>query len=503
MTLRIRIMASMASMALLLVVIFGVGFHIYVGSATVATLQRILNARAYRAQQLLEGNKFVLATSGSQVKPEEDQSIVQIINRSGELQYTTAAAGGLPLISRMTVKDISHPTFQEVSIRNGRSKLLLLVEPASSASNEVVLVGTSMDQTQDSVSLVDQLLWLFGGLAILLTVVGAGITATFVLRPVARMQREAVRLSECGLDIRLPDPCTRDELADLAVTLNSFLDKLSTSQEIRERFVASASHELRTPLAGMRAELETRDVATSSSDEALLQRLERRVGYLGAIVDGLLLIAEGQAGSLPLQSVEVDLEAVVSNALSTIAPLAAMSDVLLVLDAQIVARVFVDPVRIEQVVENLLSNAVRYSPPGSAVTVSLLPAKAGVIMSVRDHGVGLPAGLERTVFEPFVRVQNGEHSLSRGSGLGLSIVEFIVGAHGGTVKLENHPDGGALATVWLPIGSSFSGDIDNRSWFSANSSTADETVPVSSELIGSKRNGARETNVIGGKLGKI
>lgn len=450
MALRLRIMASMAFISLVLVVISAIGFHLYVNASTMATLQRILHARALRAQQALGTGRYTLSNAGESARATVDQSIVQIVSRQGQLRYTTVAAGTRVLLPSGAIADISVPRFQQVMVPGKKNALLILAEPAKRTPGEVIVVGTSTDQIHDSVSLLDQLLWGLGGLAIVLTVVGAGVAATFVLHPVERMQRQAVALSGSGLHGRLVDPGTHDELASLADTLNRFLDELAASGETRERFIASASHELRTPLAGMRAELETRGVAKHSSDEALLQRLERRVEHLSTLTEGLLAIAEGQVGVLPLQRSAIDLESVVATALSRIVPVAARSNLVLVLDSDGVPPVTADVVRIGQVVENLVSNAVNHAPNGSIVTVGLSQAGAGVSLSVRDQGSGLPEGLGRTVFEPFVRGHTERHAHPGGSGLGLSIVELIVSAHGGIVTLENHPCGGAIATVWLP-----------------------------------------------------
>jgi signal transduction histidine kinase len=450
-------MASMALLSIVLVVVSGVGFHMYVGSATIATLQRILHARALRAQQAVEQGHYRLLPLGSSTKPVVDQSIVQIVTRSGHLNYTTAAAGTHVLIPRRVLSGLVRPLYQQVTLPGVKNALLILAEPVTGHAHDVILVGTSTDQSHDSVALVDQLLWVLGGLAIMLTVAGAGVAATFVLRPVGRLHRQAVVLSTSGPDLRLEDPGTHDELASLARTLNQFLDELANSQAMRERFIASASHELRTPLAGMRAELETRAVAEAPSDEALLQRLERRVAHLVVLAEGLLAIAEGQVGTLALNRRRIDLEPVVAGALSSLASVADRSQVVVVLDAEATPTILGDAVRLEQVVQNLVINAIHHAPPNSPVTVSLAPLAGGVVLSVRDVGAGLPEGLGNAAFEPFVRGSVEHHAHPIGSGLGLSVVALIVHAHQGTVTLENHPNGGALATIWLPGESSLLG----------------------------------------------
>ncbi len=461
---RLRIAMSMGIVTTLLVIAAGFAFRAYVGTATKATLERTLHSRMQRLQAALRQGLVPLAPPSAPARPALDQSIIQVISRSGQLLYTTGTAGTSPLLSTQYLAKVESAGYRQIQAGHARNPILLLAEPSSSKTGEIVVVGASTDQIHDSLAFVDQLLWGGGLLAILLATLGAGLAAGVVLRPVERMRRQAAMLSLGDSRAQLADPGTGDELAKLAATLNDFLARLHETTGRQRRFISAASHELRTPLAGMRAELETRSPAASDKDEALLQRLDRRVAHLVSLAEGLLRIAEGQGDELALDISPTDLEAVISAALVALTPLAGAKEVALVLDATIVPTLWLDRVRITEVVENLVVNAIRHAPVASTVEVGLRAERETAVISVRDHGQGVPESMLPRIFEPFARGPQEHGRGPRGSGLGLSLVQLLVLAHRGSVSLVNHPEGGALAEVRLPLaeGPQEGGRTDDR-----------------------------------------
>ncbi len=458
MTMRLRMALTMGLLAMVLVVAMGIGFHAYVGMATRATLERTLHSRIQRVQAAVRQGLVSLASPGGPVKPVLDQSIVQVMNRQGRLLYTTGTAGTAPLLPRAALSGLQGAHYEQILPQGAHNPVLLLAEPVPGAGGEIVMVGASTDQIRDSLALVDQLLWVGGALAVLLAALGAGLAAGVVLKPVERMRRQAASLSLGDSDVKLADPGTKDELAQLAHTLNDFLARLHEVAVVQREFIAAASHELRTPLAGIRAELETRPPAGNQQDEALLRRLDRRVTHLITLTEGLLRIAEGHRGDLALDLSHADLEAVVSGALVALTPLASARKVGLVLNAEVVPRLWMDSVRIAEVVENLVVNAIHHAPAGSAVEVEIRADRESVILAVRDHGEGIPEELRPRIFEPFARGTGEHRRRPESSGLGLSLVLLLVTAHNGSVDISNHPDGGALAEVRLPVAGGWPSD---------------------------------------------
>jgi signal transduction histidine kinase len=251
------------------------------------------------------------------------------------------------------------------------------------------------------------------------------------------MRREAAAVSSSEPRRRLPVPGTGDELARLATTLNSMLDRLQEALEREHQFVDDASHELRTPLATLRAEIDL--ALTRSRDaaelEAALRSAQEDVVSLQRLADDFLLLARTRGGRIPIRRVETSLAELTARSVQTVAGQASAADVTIAVDAPEVA-VDLDPDRIEQALRNLLENAIRHARPGTAVRVVAQRREGFTRFVVTDHGPGFRPDLLSRAFEPFAR-GDVETSGPVGAGLGLSIVRAVAEAHGGSASAEN------------------------------------------------------------------
>lgn len=228
---------------------------------------------------------------------------------------------------------------------------------------------------------------------------------------------------------------------------------LMRAMQIKEDFVASVSHELRTPLASVLGHLEMlaeRDDLPAGVQRQLLV-IERNALRLRSLVSDLLQVAQANDGGLKLKRTEVDLVALVDEAVEAARRQAEASGLILVTDTPPRLVASVDGERLRQVVDNLVSNAVKYSENGGTVTVGLQREDHLVRLRVTDTGIGLDEGEMEQVFSWFVR---GEQAVKRhipGSGLGLNIVSTIVAAHDGEVTVESTPGRGSTFQVTLPL----------------------------------------------------
>jgi signal transduction histidine kinase len=230
-------------------------------------------------------------------------------------------------------------------------------------------------------------------------------------------------------------------------------EELTAAIAARDAFLSVAAHELKTPVTSLRAYAQlllrdTRRQRTIATDrlESALTTIERQTGKLNHLVERLLDTAQIQAGKLLLQPARTDLVALVRSAL---AEQDEGADHRFVVDGSERLEATVDPVRFEQVVTNLLTNAVKFSPEGGVITVRLgREADGGVQLCVSDEGVGVPLDQREAVFDRFHQAHGGRH-LS-GMGLGLFIAREIVELHGGTVRVEEPEGGGARFVVLLP-----------------------------------------------------
>jgi signal transduction histidine kinase len=281
--------------------------------------------------------------------------------------------------------------------------------------------------------------------------------STRALRPVGRIIDELEAITDGrSLHRRLPAPHGQaEELARLAAALNSLLARLETSFSALRRFVADASHELKTPLTVMRAGVEHALTDPKTAPEALLPLEETLQGvrHMTELVDALLTLARVDEGRLELHREPVDLDEVLTEVYETAQILGegAGVDVVLEVPEQPVV-VEADRARLRQLVMNLADNAVKYTPPGGKVWISLAATLEAASISVRDTGIGIAPGDVGRVFDRFwradlARSRTGERP---GIGLGLSISKWIAEAHGGSIAATSRPGRGSTFTVTLP-----------------------------------------------------
>jgi two-component system OmpR family sensor kinase len=294
-------------------------------------------------------------------------------------------------------------------------------------------------------------------LLLLIASVGGYFLAGRSLSPVAAMSARAAEISSTNLNERLPVGPRRDELSALALVVNSLLERLEQSFAQQRRFMADASHELRTPVAVLRTEADVtlsranRSEAEYRESVAVMRDSAQR---LGRIVDDLFLLARADAGHLPLRREALYLEEIVDESARAVRALAQERSVRIDLlpledspfngDADLLGRVLL----------NLLDNAIKHSPVGATVTLSLTRCGHEYHISVADVGPGIPADAQTQIFERFFRADKtrsregaGETS---GAGLGLAIGRWIAEAHDGRLELVRSDARGTEFCVALP-----------------------------------------------------
>jgi len=224
---------------------------------------------------------------------------------------------------------------------------------------------------------------------------------------------------------------------------------------VRNEFLAIAAHELKTPLTSLsgqaqlvlrrferEGQLEPRRVQQS------LQTITGQSQKLSRLINHLLDIARLETGQLAIEPRRTDVAALVAQVVASAQEWSPQHPIDLSAPASLEAEV--DPLRFEQVVSNLLDNAVKYSPDGGAIEVALVPRADGTVeLSVRDHGLGIPPDKRESIFDRFYQAHADDHR--SGLGLGLYICRQIVDLHGGAIRAEFPPDGGTRFVVRLPL----------------------------------------------------
>jgi heavy metal sensor kinase len=287
-------------------------------------------------------------------------------------------------------------------------------------------------------------------LAVAIAAVGGYLLAYRALRPVEQLRRAAEDYGAKDLSRRLaPRELRDDELGRLARTLDAMLDRVAAAVEQQRRFTGDASHELRTPIATIMADasLSLERSRPAEDQRATIARIELEAARMGRIVEGLLVLARSDAQDRPAQTQDVDLRALLDAAAVRFASNATVRGVRIEVRAESGLRVADQDNGLERVFDNLLENALRYAPAGSAVEIEA-SARAGTTrVTVADHGPGIPTDERTRVFERFHR---GPGASGAGAGLGLAIARTIVDAHGGRISAATTPGGGATFVVELP-----------------------------------------------------
>jgi len=276
------------------------------------------------------------------------------------------------------------------------------------------------------------------------------------LRPVDQIITEVREITDGrSLHRRLAEPLVKDELGRLAETLNQMMTRLERSFTALRRFTADASHELKTPLTVLRAGVE-RVITTPHLPQDTLATLEetlQEIKRMTELVEALLTLARADEGIAPLHREPVDLRGIVEEARETGELLAEEAGVHMeVTTPADPVVVSVDATRIRQLILNLLTNAVKYTPAGGSVRLQLGPVNGKLTLSVADTGIGIAPGDLPHIFDRFwradsARTRTGERP---GAGLGLAICKWIAEAHGGRIDVVSRPGRGTTFIVTLP-----------------------------------------------------
>ncbi|MBK8477329.1 MAG: HAMP domain-containing protein [Opitutaceae bacterium] len=265
--------------------------------------------------------------------------------------------------------------------------------------------------------------------------------ARFTLRPVGAIRETALRIRGDNLAERIPIPAGRDELSALAALLNQMFDRLESAFNQARRFTADASHELKTPLTLIRLNAEHLRPRLAADPEAgaQLDDLLDSVIRLQRIVESLLFLAKAEARTFALHLQPTNTTAVINELVEDATALCEDRGVRFVCENDGAHPVRCEPVLVHQLLLNLVSNSVRFTPPGGAVALTSAVVDGQWILRVSDDGPGLPPEQLERVFERFVRfapTTNPDDS-SAGHGLGLAICRSIAELHGGSIRAEN------------------------------------------------------------------
>jgi signal transduction histidine kinase len=342
----------------------------------------------------------------------------------------------------------------------GRESVMSVALPALVNGERVGVVYLSQPLRDVTAVLYDlRRQWLFATAVAVLLSGGAGLLLSrAIARPLAALTRAAGAVAEGKFDLELPAR-SHDELGRLSRAFNDMTARLRAARQMQVGFVANVSHELRTPLTTVKGMLETlRDGAVDDLEvrDRFLETVENETDRLIRLVNDLLILSRADSEALNLRRQPLDLALLAGGVVERLAT-QTNGDRKLLLHAEVAPPAWADPDRVEQVLLNLLDNALKYSRPGGAVTVRITATQKNdaqgdgmVVVQVRDEGSGIPAAELPRIGERFYRADRARSRAEGGSGLGVAIARALVEAHGGRLWLESREGQGTVATFTLP-----------------------------------------------------
>jgi heavy metal sensor kinase len=461
-SLRFRLTAWYAG--LLVGALLGFGLSVYLGLERYLdwSLQKNLASQCRTIgtellSQLPEKNANWLETEINEAyAPEVNGSFIRVIQEGKGIVYLSSA----PKDDAFNPSRISFPGEEKQEgtrkIRLGEGRQLLINAMAFTTpdgSHFWVESGAPYEQIQDVLHGLLLTLAIYMPVIVSVAIGGGYWLMRQALQPVDAITERAEGITSTSLSERLPVIRTGDELERLSMALNRMIERLDDAFEHINRFSADASHELRTPLTILQLELEgivnsrRLDAAMADQIGSALEETHR----MSRIVESLLTISRLDAGEVKIDKAPVDLGMLAIFTAEEMRPLAEEKSITLRSSVSPGVYVVGDRTRLQEVVVNLIDNAIKYTQRSGEVDVSVRKSANIAVLEVSDNGTGIPAHALPHVFERFYRADKARSRASGGAGLGLSIVKAICTAHGAEINVSSQEGRGSRFSIGLPL----------------------------------------------------
>ncbi len=459
MSIRIRLTLAYTFLLGAMLLAFSLLLYMVLSFSLRDQVDRNLKDRALQVGAQIEEEAVVMET-GKVVLPSlnvfsSPSIFIQVIRPDGTLVTATGNLGGQRFPHSEEIAAINRQgqaVYKTITIENTPVRIYsapIIIGPPNHVVG-AVQVGQSMKVIETTLRQI--LLILTGGSVIIMVIsalLGAFLAWT-ALRPIERINQTAKRIVG-GQDLkqRLPTPKISDEIGRLTVTINQMLERLDKFFQAQVRLSADVSHELRTPLTTIRGNIDLlRRGATSDPKELkeALAIIDGELDRMSRIVNDLLLLSQADAG-LSLRMSKVELDTLILDIYRQVQVSANGVNIQLGHEDQ--AIVYGDADRLKQLLINLVTNAIKYTPPGGDITISLYCDPEWVRVLVEDTGRGIAPTALPHIFERFYQAEDSS-GVKRGTGLGLSIAQWIAKAHHGQITVTSELGKGSTFTLWLP-----------------------------------------------------
>ncbi len=452
----------------LVLLTFSIGVHILLAHNLQQRLDTELHNTIVTLTEMIERERAEGETSSEAAKSvlEEVYAPLQTIfiyDSQGQLAANKPAVTGAALtLSLPLAANISdNVSFATLPIKQNDKAEMRVARQAihlkADSSPYFIIVAQPLESLTAELILVRKIFYLVVPLALLLAGAGGWLLARKSLAPVVEMSAQARQLSAENLNERLPVANPRDELGQLAATFNDLLGRLNSSFERQRQFMTDASHELRTPLyvARTAAEVTLEQPARNEAEyRDALAMIAAQTQRLTRIVEDMFTLARADAGQRELLITDFYLDELMTETSRAVSVLAQNKGINFSWEIMPNIQQRGDEELLRQMLLNLLDNAIKYTPAGGSIHLSLASTNSGDEIVVTDTGIGIPAAAQPHIFDRFYRVDKArtrtEEGNGSGTGLGLAIARWIAEAHQGSLVLRRSDESGSVFVVILP-----------------------------------------------------
>ena len=378
---------------------------------------------------------------------EDVQSVVEALGVSGTRIILVAVNGTVVGDSKIELLGMNYTDSQENPLEMTlRGKLLGRLYISSDPKAEPYVAPFLRLSTS-----INRFLLLGGSLAIVIALILTFVLARRMTSPIGALSKAARKLGRGDLSQRVQLQ-GKGEVAAMAQAFNTMAADLEHAEQLRRNLVADVAHELRTPLSNIQGYLEAIRDRVMKPNAATIRSLNEEVALLSRLVNELQELSLAEAGELKLVYQAEDITKLIKQAVTPLQPKLAAKEISLSFDLpDNLPLVNIDWQRVNQVLHNLLENAVAYTYKGGTINVAAVKQGDWVEVSVSDTGEGIPAEDLPNIFERFYRVDKSRARVTGGSGLGLTIAKRLVEAHGGTIKVQSKLGKGSRFSFTIPI----------------------------------------------------
>lgn len=453
MSLRIRLTLLYSTLTGGILIVFGAAVYILI---SLILLNQVDDALAETVTDILNVTRVNSVGQVNAINlPPLDltaNTYVQVWGRDGKLKTSSP---GISIITQsldpvgLKTKD---PIYRENTVNGVRLRVLTVPLEVGEHKVAILQVATSLTVVDSARANLIRILAAAALVAVVLTALGSWIVLGGAFAPLQTVT-ETVQVINRADDLSRRVPYTGrpdDEVGGLIEGINQTLERLENLFTSQQRFLADVSHELRTPLTVIKGNVDLMR-RMKQLDEESLSNIDQEAGRLTRLVGGLLLLAQAESGKLTLSMARVELDTLLLEVFHEMRILAGTKVRLRMADIDQL-QVNGDRDRLKQVLLNLVGNAIQYTPQGGDVFLGLAKVGEQARIIIRDTGPGIPAEDLPFIFERFYRAEKSRtRSKTSGFGLGLSIAQWIVENHGGTIKVESKEGKGTTFAIWLPL----------------------------------------------------